>query len=193
MAEPGHMERYARRVARDAAAARGRSLNRRLGGELVWKYLHVVPSVFTARGGFSAFQSLVPAGEALVRLKGSAVLTLDSASELLGGLRFGSGRHVYAYFEKESDVDAIVTGGIGKRLRDARAAMLLASQEDEKIFAVVCQELPPHREYAGHRVVTREHLVRDFLGFHGLRRDLIVELENKINRTDGMTLPLRGG
>lgn len=187
MDEPSHMERYARRVARDAAVARRRSLNRRLGGELVWKYLHVVPSVFTARGRFSAFQLLVPAGQALRGLKASAVLTLDSASELLGGFRFGSGRHVYAYFEKEGDVDAIVTGGIGKPLPDARGTMLLASQGNEKIFAVVCQELPPHREYAGHRVVTREHLVRDFLGFHGLRRDLIVELENKINKTETAT------
>lgn len=48
MAEPSPMERYAQRVARDAAIARRRSLTRRLGGPLIWKYVQVVPSVFTA-------------------------------------------------------------------------------------------------------------------------------------------------
>lgn len=180
MVELSPMERYARRVARDAAVARRRSLDRRLGGELVWKYLHVVPSVFTLRGRLNAFQLLVPATEALPCLKGSAVLTLDSASELLGGFRFGRGRHIHAYFEQQTDVDAIVRGGIGKRLPNVRSALLLAAQNGDKIFAVVCQELPPYRQCAGHRVVTRQHLIRDFMGFYGLRRDLIVEIENKM-------------
>jgi hypothetical protein len=86
VAESSPMERYARRVALDAAVARRRSLTRRLGGPLVWKYLQVVPSVFTARGEFTAFKLLVSVEEAIDRLSGSADLTLDSASERFADL-----------------------------------------------------------------------------------------------------------
>jgi hypothetical protein len=86
VAEPSPMERYARRVALDATVARRRSLTRRLGGPLVRKYLQVVPSVFTARGEFTAFKLFVSVEEAIDRLSGSADLTLDLASERLGAL-----------------------------------------------------------------------------------------------------------
>ncbi len=182
-AELGPMVVYANRVARDAAIGRRRSLDRRLNGSFVWKYLQVVPSVFTARGSFAAFKLLVPVEEAICLLSDSAVLTLDSASELLGGFRFGRGRHVYAYFRDARDVDAIVTDSIGQHLPGHLRALLLAPNDDNMLFAVVCQKLPPYRKQAGQLVVTREHLVRDFLGFYGLRRDLLVEIENKIGVT----------
>ncbi len=181
--EPNPMTRYANRVARDAAIARRRTLDRRLNGPFVWKYLQIVPSVFTARGPFAAFQLLVPVEEALRRLRDSAVLTLDSASELLGGFRFGRGHHVYAYFADARDVDAIVTGSIGQPIAGHLKALLLAPDDRTMLFAVVCQKLPPHHEQVGQLVVTPEHLVRDLLGFHGLRRDLLVEIENKIGVT----------
>jgi len=184
-AELGPMELYANRVARDAAIARRRSLDRRLNGPLVWKYLQVVPSVFTARGRFAAFELRVPVEETLRRLSDSAVLTLDSASELFGGFRFGRGRHVYAYFRDARDLDRMVTDAIGRRLPGHLRALLLAPDDQDMLFAVVCQELPPHLEHAGQLVVTREHLVRDLLGFYGLRRDLLVEIENKIGKTHG--------
>ena len=182
MAEPGPMERYAKRVARDAAVARRRSLTRRLGGPLVGKYLQVVPSVFTARGEFTAFKLLVPVEEAIGRLSDSAVLTLDSASERLGGFRFGRGRHIYAYFGAARDLDALTTDAIGQRLAGHLVPLLLPPQEQSMLFAVVCEKLPPHCEEAGCRIVTRAHLVRDLLGFYGLRRDLLVQVENKLGK-----------
>ena len=177
------MDLYANRVARDAAIGRRRSLDRRLNGSCVWKYLQIVPSVFTARGSFAAFKLLVPVEEALCRLSDSAVLTLDSASELLGRFRFGRGRHVYAYFGATSDVDAIVTDSIGQPLPGNLKALLLAPRNHNMLFTVLCDKLPPYRKQAGQLVVTRAHLVRDFLGFYGLRRDLLVEIENKISAT----------
>ncbi len=182
MAEPSPMERYARRVALDAAVARRRSLTRRLGGPLVWKYLQVVPSVFTARGEFTAFKLLVSVEEAIDRLSGSAVLTLDSASERLGGFRFGRGGHIYAYFGAARDLDALATDAIGQRLAGHMMPLLLTPQEHNMLFAVSCETLPPHCEEAGCRIVTRAHLVRDLLGFYGLRRDLLVEIENKLGK-----------
>ena len=115
----------------------------------------------------------------------SAVLTLDSASELLGGFRLGRGHHVYAYFGDARDVDAIVTDSIGQRLPGHLRALLLAPNDHNMLFAVVCEKLPPYRKQTGQLVVTRAHLVRDFLGFYGLRRDLLVEIENKIGVAHG--------
>ena len=180
MAESGPMERYARRVARDAAVARRRSLDRRLSGPLLWKYLQVVPSVFTARGEFTAFQLLVHVDEAIDRLGDSAVLTIDSASERLGGFRFGRGRHIYAYFGAANDVAAIATDAIGQRVAGHLLPLLLPMSEESMLFSVFCNELPPHCEAAPCRIVTRAHLVRDLLGFYGSRRDLLVEIENKL-------------
>jgi hypothetical protein len=174
------MERYARRVERDAAVARRRSLTRRLGGKLVWKYLQIVPSVFTTRGAFAAFEMLISAEETIDGLDNSAVLTLDSASERLGGFRFGRGRDIYAYFGNASALDALVKHSKGRRLPGHLMPLLLAPHDQDRLFAVVCEDLPPHFEHGGQRFVTREHLVRDLLGFYGLRLDLIVEIENKL-------------
>jgi hypothetical protein len=174
------MELYARRVSREKAMARRRSLERRLGGSLIWKYLQVVPSVFTARGGFRVLRLLVPREKMLVRIRDSSVLTLDSASELLGGFRFGRGGHVYAYFNSSADLEVLVEQKTGEHVADDRMPLLLSPPDQEFLFAVVCETLPPHREHAGRRIVTREHLIRDFLGFYGLRRDLLVEIENKL-------------
>jgi hypothetical protein len=165
MSEPGPMERYRRRVTRDAAVARRRSLARRLDGPLLWKYLQVVPSVFTARGEFAAFQLLVPVDEAICGLGDSAVLTLDSASERLGGFRFGRGRHIYAYFGAANDVAAVVTNGIGQRVAGHLMPWLLPTPEDTMLFSVLCKELPPHGKAARCRIVTRAHLIRDLLCF----------------------------
>lgn len=107
MAEPGPMVRLERLVKRDAAVARRRSLARRLGGSLIWKYLPVVPAVFTARGETATFRLLVPVEETLSRLRDRTVLSLDSATEVLGGCRVGKGRHLDADCELASDLDVL--------------------------------------------------------------------------------------
>jgi hypothetical protein len=184
MTELKPMARYAKRVARDAAIARRRSLDRQLGGPLVWKYVQVVPTVFTARGEFTAFKLLVPVEEVSRRLSDSAVLTLDSATERLGGFRFGRGRHLYAYFGAASDLELLATDAIGQPVNDHLVPWLSSPHEQSMLFAVVCDNLPPYSEEADCRLVTRAHLIRDLLGFYGLRRDLLVEIENKLNDTD---------
>lgn len=184
MTELNPMIRYARRVARDAAIARRRSLDRRLGGALVWKYVQVVPAVFTARGDFTAFKLHIPVEEASRRLSDSAVLTLDSATERLGGFRFGRGRHLYAYFGAASDLEPLTVEAIGQPVADHLTPWLPSLHEQSMLFAVVCDNLPPYREETACRLVTRAHLVRDLLGFYGLRRDLLVEIENKLGDTD---------
>lgn len=181
MTELKPMARYAKRVARDAAIARRRSLDRQLGGPLFWKYVQIVPAVFTARGEFAAFKLLVSVEEATRRLSDSAVLTLDSATERLGGFRFGRGHHLYAYFEAASDLDTLARDTIGQPMTDHWEPWLPSLQEQSMLFAVVCKNLPPYRETADCRLVTREQLVRDLLGYYGLRRDLLVEIENKLD------------
>ena len=48
------------------------------------------------------------------------------------------------------------------------------------LFASVPHEPPPEVEIAGFRVVTRDRLLRDLLGFYGLRTDLLAEIEAKL-------------
>ncbi|MBM4087992.1 MAG: hypothetical protein FJ276_00975 [Planctomycetes bacterium] len=183
MVEAGPMDRYARQAARDAAVARRRSLTRRLGGPLFWKYVQVVPSVFTARGEFAAFELHVPDEQVIAHLSRTAVLTLDSATERLGGFRFGRGRHIYAYFETVPDLDSLVGDAIGRRLAGDLMPLLLAPQEGSLLLAVVCRQLPPHVQATGCRIVTHEYLVRDLIGFYGLRHDLLVAIENNLGKS----------
>lgn len=177
MADPTPMDLYARRVRRDAAIARRRSFVRRSGGPLVAKYMQVVPSVFTARGEFVAFRLLLPAREALVRLRECVVLTLDSATELLGGFRFSRASNAYAYLPSSDDLARIADAGIGERRPGTRFPLSWSPPGWEMLFAVVPHEMPPFRECNGFRVVTREHLIRDLIGFYGLRTDLLVRIE----------------
>jgi len=146
---------------------------------MIWKYLQVVPSVFTARGEFAVFKLLVPVEEAIRCLRDSAVFTLDSATERLGGFRFSRGHHIYAYFGAKSDLDAMAT--LGQPVTDPLTPWLPSLHGQSMLFAVVCDNMPPYNERAGCRLVTHEHLVRDLLGFYGLRRDLLVEIENKLD------------
>ncbi len=174
------MELYARKVHRDRAAARTRSLARRVAGPLFNKYLGVVPSVFSARGELAAFRLRVPSAEALARLRSRVVLTLDSATELLAGFRFGKASNSYAYFESTDDLREIAEAGIGERRPGTSFPFAWTPPGWEMLFAVVPAEMPPSMEHAGHRVVTREHLIRDLIGFYGLRTNLLVEIETNL-------------
>ncbi len=107
---------YARRAFRDAALARRRSLVRRLGGPLLRKYLRVVPSVFGAAGELAAFRLQVPSREALELLRERVVLALDSAAEVLGGFRLGSGATIFAYAASSEEIEQIEKDRIGERL-----------------------------------------------------------------------------
>ncbi len=180
MGELRTLQQREREAAQAAAIARRRSLARRVGAPLVWKYLQVVPSLFELAGDFSAFDLLVPESEALLRLSQSAILTLDSASEKLGRFRFGSGRHIFAWFESDRDVESISDHGIGRPVHGTMMPLLLAAQGQPMLFAVVGKKLPPHVWHSGFRAVTRQHLIREFLGFYGLRLDLLVQIENKL-------------
>lgn len=180
MTEPTRMHLYAHRVHRDRRAARARSLARRVAGPLFDKYLEVVPSVFSARGELAAFRLTVPAPEALERLSSRIVLTLDSATELLAGFRFGKARNAYVYLESSADLREIEEAGIGERRPGTSFPLAWTPPGWEMMFAVVPVEMPPSFEHGGHRVVTREHLIRDLIGFYGLRTNLIVEIETKL-------------
>jgi len=180
MTGPTPMERYARRVRRDAEIAHRRSLVRRAGGPLFRKYVDVVPSVFTAGGEFAAYRLVLPAREALDRLRPRAVLTLDSATEMLAGFRFGRNRNIHAYFPSPEDLSAIEWEGIGERRPGTKFPLSWAPPGWEMLFAVVPPELPPHGEKNGFRVVTRDHLIRDLIGFYGLRVDLLARLEAEL-------------
>jgi hypothetical protein len=180
MPEPTPLERYARRVFRDAAAARRRSLTRRLSGPLFRKYLAVVPSVFTARGEFRAYRLLVPRTEALERLKGIAVYTLDTATDILGGFRFGRARNDYAYFRSAADLDRIEQMRVGERRPGTSFPLAWTPPGWEMLFAVVPDAMPPLAEAAGFTVVTREFLIRDLIGLYGARVELIATIEAKL-------------
>jgi hypothetical protein len=176
------MELYAKKVYRDAAIARRRSLARRAAGPLVWRYLQTVPWVFTACGEFAAFRLLVPGTAALQSLRDRAVLTLDSAAEVLGGFRFTRRGNFYAYFHSPEDLESITEAGIGERRPGTRFPLSWVLPGCEMLFAVVPRDFPPCMESGGFRVVTPEHLVREILGFHGLRTDLLAEMEEKLLR-----------
>ncbi len=180
---------YERRVRRDAAEARRRSLARRLGGRLARKYLRVVPSVFGAVGELAAFRLLVPSREALARLAPKAVLTLESATEILGGFRFGSAATSYVYVPSPGDLDAIAEDGIGQRLPGSWFPMSWAPPGQEILFAAVPPRMPPSLQKGGFRVVTPEFLIRELLGFHGLRLDLLARVESGIAEPYGIERP----
>ena len=171
---------YERRVHRDTAAARRRSLARRLGGPLVRKYVRVVPSVFGGTGELAAFRLLIPSREALARLRSSAVLTLDSAAERLGGFRFGAGETSFIYLPSSRDLEGIARDGIGERLPGSRFPMSWAPPGQAMLFAVVPPLLPPWIEKDGCRVVEPGFLIRELLGHHGLRLDLLARIEARI-------------
>jgi hypothetical protein len=173
---------------RDAAAARRRSLVRRTAGPLFRKYVTVIPSVFTAAGELAAFRLLVPPAAALEALSGRAVLTLDSATEILGGFRFGRAPNEYAYFSSADDLEEVELRRLGERLPGTSFPLAWTPPGRPTLFAVIVDPPPPSMEHGGLRVVTRERLVRDLIGFYGLRADLLSEVERKLCAE---SLPLR--
>ena len=169
-----------RQAARDARAARSRSLARRLCGPALRKYLHVVPSVYTARGEFAAFRFLVPPWEGLSRLRGKAVLTLDSAAEILGDFRFGSGRIQQVYVPSTEDLAWIEQEDIGERRPGSRFPLQWAPPGWDMLFAVVPRSMPPSLEKDGFRAVTPEFLLRELIGLYGLRTNLVALWEARM-------------
>lgn len=180
---------YARRVHRDAAEGRRRSLARRLGGALVRKYVRVVPSVFGASGELAVFRLLIPTGAALARLRSRAVLTLDSATEILGGFRFGAAPASFVYLPCSADIVGIGRDGIGERLPGSWLPMSLAPPGEELLYTVVPIRMPPSIERDGFRVVDPAFLIRELLGFHGLRLDLVARIEARIAGPCGLQRP----
>jgi hypothetical protein len=108
------------------------------------------------------------------------VLTLDSATEVLGGFRFGRRGSEYAYLPSADVLASIAAEGIGERSSAKEFPMSWAPPGWEMLFAVIPSQLPPHLERGGSRVVTPEFLIRDLLGFYGLRTDLLAEIEAKL-------------
>ena len=143
MTEAVSIARRVRQLARDARAARTRSLARRVYGPMLRKYLEVVPSVYTARGEFAAFRLLVPPWEGLSRLGERAVLTLDSAAEILGGFRFGRGRIHQVYLSCAEDLGSVEREGIGERRPGSRFPLQWAPPGWDMLFAVVPRRMPP--------------------------------------------------
>jgi hypothetical protein len=174
------MERLEKRVRRDAAAARVRSLTRRVSGILWRKYLDVVPSVFSACGEFAAFRLRMPPRDALEALRERAILTLDSATALLGGFRFSRNDNVFAYLPVSEDLHFVESSGIGTRRPGSSFPLGWAPPGWTPLFAVVPRALPPYRECQGFRVVTTESLVRDLIGFYGARADLLARIEERL-------------
>jgi len=171
----------ARRAERGRRAAMARSLSRRAMGPLFWKYLDVVPAVFSASGDLLAFSLIAPRVDVLARLRPIAVLTLDSATETLAGFRFGKARNDYAYFSSTEEALAIEKEGLGLR-RETSFPFAWTPPDREMLFAVVPAAPLPSREVDGHRVVTTERLLRDLIGFYGLRGDLVALIEARLGR-----------
>jgi hypothetical protein len=180
MPDPEHLERYARRVARERDAARSRSLSRRLGGSLFRKYLEVVPSVFTGQGEFGAYRLLLPRKEALELLREKALFTLDTATELLAGFRFGRARNDYAYFSARTDLEWMEEARLAERRPGTSFPLAWTPSGWEMLFAVIPRNMPPNLEIAGFRFVSREHLIRDLIGLYGTRLDLLAAIEAKL-------------
>jgi hypothetical protein len=176
MAERFSMEVVARKVFRDTAAARRRSLCRRVAGPLFRKYLGVVPSVFTANGEFAAFRLLVAPRDARRRLRDRIVLTLDSATEVLAGFRFGKSENIFGYFDSADHLAAVERERIGVRLPGSSFPLSWPPPQWRLLFAVRPRTMPPCRSIAGVRVVTWDQLVRELIGFYGLRAELLARL-----------------
>ena len=184
MREPISLDERLRKAKRDRSAARARSLSRRVMGPLFTKYLRVVPGVYSARGELFAFRLTVPRKEALSALKKTAILTLDSATEVLAGFRFGRPPNEYAYFASRDEVNDIEARGLGRRRPGTSFPFAWTPAGHEMLFAVVPRELPTPVEVDGTRVVSQEELTRDLIGFYGLRPDLIAEIEAKLASPD---------
>ena len=120
--------------------------------------------MFTARGELRAYRLLIPRLEALERLKASAVFTLDTATEILGGFRFGRARNNYAYFRSTADLERIEESRVGERRPGSSFPLAWTPPGWEMLFAVVPDEMPPIAEGAEFTVVTTEHLIRDLIG-----------------------------
>jgi hypothetical protein len=106
-------------------------------GPLFWKYLDVVPAVFSASGELFAFRMTAPRAGVLARLRQSAMLTLDSATEVLGGFRFGKARNDYAYFSSTEEALAIEKEGLGLRREGTSFPFDWTPPDREMLFAVV--------------------------------------------------------
>ena len=151
-------------------------------GPLFWKYLDVVPAVFSASGELFAFRLIAPRADVLAALRQSAVLTLDSATEAMADFRFGKARNDYAYFASVEEALAVEREGLGSRLEGTSFPFAWTPPDREMLFAVVTAAPPPSREVHGRRVVTTERLIRDLIGFYGLRGDLVALIETRLGR-----------
>jgi len=153
-------------------------------GALFWKYLDVVPSVFSARGELYGLRLLVPRCAALDHLRETAVLTLDSATEAFGGFRIGRARNDYAYFASESEVVAVESAGLAVRRPGSSFPFAWTPPDREMLFAVVPRRMPASAMRGGARVVTRGDLIRDLIGFYGLRVDVVAAIEAKLGESE---------
>ena len=67
--------------------------------------------------------------------------------------------------------------------------MSWAPPGEEILFAAVPAGMPPSIEKGGFRVVTPDFLIRELLGFHGLRLDLLARIEARIAEPYGIHDP----
>lgn len=116
-------------------------------------------------------------------LKDSAVFTLDTASELRWGVRLVRTPNVSAYLRDADRLEELAANGV--LVRDKTDTFIYASPfpVGPRLFAAVNTELPPHEALpSGHRVVTTDRLVREFIGTLGLRLDLLTLLDTCIEQ-----------
>ena len=70
--------------------------------------------------------------------------------------------------------------GLGTRREGTSFPFAWTPPDREMLFAVVPAAMPQSREVQGHRVVTTERLLRDLIGFYGLRGDLVALIEARL-------------
>jgi hypothetical protein len=169
-----------RRAVRDRRAAEARSLSRRAMGPLFFEYLRVEPSVYSARGELYGLRLVVPRSEALERLRGRLILTLDSATEVYAGFRFGKAASEYAYADSTSILDEIETERIAERRPGSSFPLTWNPPGQEMLFVVVPRELPELAAVDGKTLISKPELVRDLIGFYGLRQNLLIAIDTRL-------------
>ena len=138
-------------------------------------------------GLFSGLQGVyeIRSSEAAIieALKDSAVFTLDTASALRWGARLVRTPNVSAHLPDVSRLGRLEADGV--LVRDTTNTFIYASPfpVGPRLFVAVSSELPPHETLpSGHRVVTTDRLVREFIGTFGLRLDLLTLLDTCIEQ-----------
>lgn len=147
------------------------------------KYRAVVPSIFARNGKVNVYNAVADEGRLIDSLKGLAVFTLDTAARLRWGIRLVNAPNVCAYLQRADDLKPLASRGLIEPNPVGSFIYAPPFRTGVRLLAVMTPELPPHETLAsGHRVVTTDFLVREYLGVIGLRLDLFTLLDTYIER-----------